>query len=87
MIKKLFLQSWPPVGQMFMSPAFWALLMLQFGSDWGHYFILTGVPKYLNEVRKVYHFPKITHHITMFSNYRFLVSNWPAQEFWRVYPT
>lgn len=24
--------------------------MLQFGSDWGLYFVLTGVPRFLNEV-------------------------------------
>lgn len=38
------------MGEICRSPPVYALLLMQFGSDWGHYFILTAVPKYLNEV-------------------------------------
>lgn len=44
------LQTWPPLRSIVRSPPCWALLLLQFGSDWGLYFVLTGVPKFLNEV-------------------------------------
>lgn len=29
---------------------FWALLVLQFSNDWGLYFLITGVPKFMNQV-------------------------------------
>lgn len=32
------------------SMPFWALLLMQFSSDWGVYFLMTGVPKFLSEV-------------------------------------
>lgn len=34
---------------------FWALLALHYGNVWGVYFILTGAPKFMNEVRSLMH--------------------------------
>lgn len=35
---------------MIRSAAFWALFLLQYSSDWGWYFLQTGVPKFMNQV-------------------------------------
>lgn len=43
-------RGWPPLGSMAMSVPFWALFILHFGNSWGSFFVLTAVPKFLNEV-------------------------------------
>lgn len=42
--------SWPPMGQMLLSPRFYALLVLHFGSTWGLFFLITAAPKFMSEV-------------------------------------
>lgn len=32
------------------SVPFWALLVLHYGNVWGNFFLLTGAPKFMNEV-------------------------------------
>lgn len=44
--------SWPPMTEMLMSPAFYALLVLHFGSTWGLFFLITAAPKFMSEVLK-----------------------------------
>lgn len=44
--------SWPPMTQMLMSPKFYALLVLHFGSTWGLFFLITAAPKFMSEVLK-----------------------------------
>lgn len=43
-------KDWPPFGRMLTSCAFWALVGIQFANDWGLYFVITGVPRFLNQV-------------------------------------
>lgn len=45
-------QSWPPLLSMLKSIPFWSLFLLHFGNLWGLYFLLTGAPKFMNEVLK-----------------------------------
>lgn len=35
---------------MLTSLPFWSLVLMQFGNDWGLYFVMTSVPKFLNQV-------------------------------------
>lgn len=44
--------SWPPMKQMLLSPQFYALLVLHFGSTWGLFFLITAAPKFMSEVLK-----------------------------------
>ena len=44
--------SWPPMGQMLLSPSFYALLVLHFGSTWGLFFLVTAAPKFMSEALK-----------------------------------
>lgn len=44
--------SWPPMGQMLLSPSFYALVVLHFGSTWGLFFLITAAPKFMSEVLK-----------------------------------
>lgn len=43
-------RSWPPLWSMARSVPVWALLLAQFSNSWGAFFVLTAVPKFLNEV-------------------------------------
>lgn len=43
-------RSWPPLLRMLSSPPFWSLFLLHYGNLWGLYFLLTGAPKFMNEV-------------------------------------
>lgn len=43
-------RGWPPLGRMACSIPFWALMFAQFSNSWGSFFVLTAVPKFLNEV-------------------------------------
>lgn len=45
------LQKWPPIGELLCSIPFWALLILHYGNMWGFYFLLTGAPRFMNEVQ------------------------------------
>lgn len=50
-IKKLtHAQLVPPYLSIAKSIPFWSLLLLHYGNVWGVYFILTGAPKFMNEV-------------------------------------
>jgi MFS transporter, ACS family, solute carrier family 17 (sodium-dependent inorganic phosphate cotransporter), other len=44
--------SWPPMTQMLLSPSFYALLVLHFGSTWGLFFLVTAAPKFMSEALK-----------------------------------
>lgn len=44
--------SWPPMKQMLLSPRFYALVVLHFGSTWGLFFLITAAPKFMSEVLK-----------------------------------
>lgn len=44
--------SWPPMKQMLLSPQFYALMVLHFGSTWGLFFLITAAPKFMSEVLK-----------------------------------
>jgi MFS transporter, ACS family, solute carrier family 17 (sodium-dependent inorganic phosphate cotransporter), other len=44
--------SWPPMKQMLLSPEFYSLLVLHFGSVWGLFFLVTAAPKFMSEVLK-----------------------------------
>lgn len=44
--------SWPPMGQVLLSPSFYALVVLHFGSTWGLFFLITAAPKFMSEVLK-----------------------------------
>lgn len=43
-------KSWPPMLSIAKSVPFWALLILHYGNLWGNFFLLTGAPKFMNEV-------------------------------------
>lgn len=43
-------QSWPPMRQLLTSAPLWSLILMQFGNLWGFFFIVTGAPKFINEV-------------------------------------
>lgn len=43
-------KSWPPMFSIARSVPFWALLILHYGNLWGNLFLVTGAPKYMNEV-------------------------------------
>lgn len=40
----------PPILPLLKTLPFWSLMALHYGSAWGFYFYLTGIPKYMNEV-------------------------------------
>lgn len=44
------LRGWPPLWSMACSIPVWALMFAQFSNSWGSFFVLTAVPKFLNEV-------------------------------------
>ena len=46
-------KAWPPLGQVFTSMPFWALVASHFGSTWGYFFVLTEAPKFMTEVKFV----------------------------------
>lgn len=45
-------KTWPPLLKMLASVPFWSLFLLHYGNMWGLYFLLTGAPKFMNEVLK-----------------------------------
>lgn len=45
-------KTWPPLLKMLASVPFWSLFFLHYGNLWGLYFLLTGAPKFMNEVLK-----------------------------------
>lgn len=40
----------PPIKSLLFSMPCWSLLFLHYGSMWGFYFLITGAPKFMNEV-------------------------------------
>ena len=43
-------RAWPPLGQVFTSMPFWALVASHFSNCWGYFFLLTEAPKFMTEV-------------------------------------
>ena len=43
-------RAWPPLGQVFTSMPFWALVASHFGNVWGYFFVLIEAPKFMADV-------------------------------------